>query len=392
MAIRESQIKTLKPADKRYTVADVDGLFLEIMPTGKKYWRVRHKKFGKRATTTIGEYPTIALTEARLAALQIKTTPEEPESPKKHIPSFKDLAMDYITRQEAISRSKSERSKKKERIRLNAHVLPFIGNKPINEVTKADIADIIKRLEARGTIETAYRVLSYMRHIFERAIASDYCASDPTFAFKKLVKKPQQTHYASLQKPEEISHLLKCIWGYPFAVVHYAMQLTALTFVRPGELRHAEWSEINFSDSIWRIPGEKMKMKLPHLVPLSVQALEVLQQIQPITGHGRYIFPNAKCPAGDRPMSENAVRVALRSMGFTNDQMTAHGFRSMASTILNEKGWQPDAIERQLAHVEGNSVRAAYNYAQYMDVRKEMIQWWADYLDGLRDGQKKEDS
>lgn len=388
MAIREAQIKTFKPADKRYTVVDVDGLFLEIMPTGKKYWRVRHKKFGKRATTTIGEYPTIALTEARLAALQIRTTIHEEETPQKHIPLFREIAMEYITIQETLSKSTTKQNKIKERIRLNAHVLPFIGDKPINEVTKADIADIIKRLEARGTIETAYRVLSYMRHIFERAIASDYCVSDPTFAFKRLVKKPKEKHYASLQKPEEISHLLKCISGYPFAVVRYAMQLTALTFVRPGELRHAEWSEINFSDSIWRIPAEKMKMGLPHLVPLSTQALEILQQIKPITGHGKYIFPNAKCPAGDRPMSENAIRVALRSMGFTNGQMTAHGFRSMASTLLNENQWAPDAIERQLAHVEGNSVRAAYNYAQYLDVRKEMIQWWADYLDRLRDGQK----
>lgn len=387
MAIRESQIKTFKPTDKRYTVTDVDGLFLEVMPTGKKYWRVRHKKFGKRATTTIGEYPLINLTEARLATIQIKKTIYKKETPQKHIPLFRDIAMEYITRQEALSKSTTKQNKIKERIRLNAHVLPFIGDKLINEVTKSDVSDIIKRLESRGTIETAHRVLSYMRHIFERAVASDYCTSDPTFAFKKIVTKPKVEHYASVQKPEEISHLLKCVWVYPHVIVCCAMKFTAYTFVRPGELRHAEWSEINLNDKVWRIPAEKMKMKLPHLVPLSSQAIEVLAQIRPITGHGKYIFPNAKCPAGDRPMSENAVRVALRSMGFANEQMTAHGFRSMASTILNENQWAPDAIERQLAHIEGNSVRAAYNDAQYMDVRREMMQWLADYWDGLRTGE-----
>lgn len=387
MSIKESQIKTLKPAEKRYIISDIDGLFLEIMPTGRKYWRVKHIKFGKRTTTTIGQYPPITPTEARLAALQIqKDSPEEPvlDSPKKRIPLFKDLAMDYITRQEAKSQSNSERSKKKDRLRINAHILPIIGDKPIDEVTKSDVSDIINRLEARGTLDTAYRVLRNIHHIFDRAIAAEYCTSDPTVAFKNLVAKPKQTHYASLQKPKEISHLLKCIWSYPSVIARYAMQFTAYTFVRPGELRHAEWSEMNLNERIWRIPAEKMKMKLPHLVPLSRQAVETLQQIKPVTRHGKYIFPNDRSPAGDRPMSDGTIRVALRSMGFTNEQMTAHGFRSMASTILNENNWSPDAIERQLAHVEGNSVRAAYNYAQYMDVRKQMMQWWADYLDKLR--------
>jgi integrase len=193
---------------------------------------------------------------------------------------------------------------------------------------------------------------------------------------------PKQRHYPSPKKPEEVGMLMRAIDAYPHDMIRCAMLFSALTFCRPGEIRHAEWSEISGAE--WRIPEEKMKMRRPHIVPLARQAIELLQKMNQLTGHGKYVFPSNRAPNADRAMSDGTVLVAIRAMGYTKDQMVPHGFRSMASTLLNEHGFPPDHIERQLAHVEGNSVRAAYNYAEYLPERRKMMQWWADYLDELR--------
>ncbi|MET0049660.1 MAG: site-specific integrase, partial [Candidatus Thiodiazotropha sp.] len=194
-----------------------------------------------------------------------------------------------------------------------------------------------------------------------------------------------QKHHASITDPKKIGELLRAVDGYEGSLVtRCALQLASLTFVRPGELRHAEWAEIDLDKAEWRIPAEKMKMRTVHIVPLSTQALRVLNEIEPLTGRGKYVFPGIR--SNQRPMSENTVNAALRRLGYTKEEMTGHGFRSMASTILNEQGWHRDAIERQLAHAERNSVRAAYNYAEHLPERVKMMQWWADYLDKLKAG------
>jgi integrase len=227
-------------------------------------------------------------------------------------------------------------------------------------------------------------VIQICGQVFRYAIACEHCEYDPTQPIRGPLEPVRPGHFASVTRPADVGQLLRSVDAYPHPVVRHAMQFSALVFLRPGEVRHTEWTEID-GDEL-RIPGEKMKMKRPHIVPLARQTVELLQKMKQLTGHGKYVFPSNRSPKGDRPMSENTVLVALRSMGYEKDQMTAHGFRSMASTLLNENGFNRDWIERQLAHVEGNGVRAAYNYAEYLPERRKMMQWWADYLDGLWDG------
>jgi integrase len=228
------------------------------------------------------------------------------------------------------------------------------------------------------------RVKQIISQIFRFGIMAGYCDNDPTYALRGFIDAPKPGHFASLTRPSDAALLLRAIDAYPHVIVREAMRFSALVFLRPGEVRHAEWIEIEENDL--RIPKEKMKMDRPHIVPLSRQAIELLDRLRPLTGHGIYVFPSARAPGGSRPLSENAVLVALRSMGYTKDQMTPHGFRHMASTLLNENGFNRDWIERQLAHAESDGVRAAYNYAEYLPERRKMMQWWADYLDELKTG------
>ena len=267
------------------------------------------------------------------------------------------------------------------KMRLRNYILPEFENFALNEITSGMILKLCRKLEDRGTIETAARVKTLIGQIFRYAIATDRAENDPTVALQNALASRQPKHMAALTKPADIAMLMKNINSYPRAIVRCALKLSALTFCRPGEIRQAEWSEIDFDNREWRIPASKIKMKRVHIVPLSRQAIEVLRFLQPLTGKNKWLFPSSRNDG--RPMSDNTVRIALRSMGYTNDDMTAHGFRAMASTRLNEMGWTPDVIERQLAHVEGNSVRAAYNHAEYLDERRKMMQFWADYLDEL---------
>ena len=219
--------------------------------------------------------------------------------------------------------------------------------------------------------------------MFRYGVATGRCLRDPTTDLRGALPPTQSTHFATITDPKEVGSLLRAIDGFQgSAITCLALKLAPLVFVRPGELRHAEWIEVNLDRAEWRIPAAKMKMKRDHIVPLSSQAQEVLEEIHPLSGQGRYVFPSVL--ANGRPMSENTVNSALRRLGYTKEEMTGHGFRSMASTLLNENGWNRDAIERQLAHVEGNSVRAAYNYAEHLEERRRMMQWWADYLDTLK--------
>ena len=267
------------------------------------------------------------------------------------------------------------------KLRLKKYILPEFEKMPLNEITSGLILNLCRKIEDRGTIEMASWVKTLIGQIFRYAIATDRAENDPTSALKNALASRKHKHMAALTKPSEIAMLIKNINEYPRQIVQCALKFSALTFCRPGEIRQAEWSEIDFENKEWRIPAEKMKMKRVHIVPLSRQAVELLHFLQKFTGKNKWLFPSAR--NNGKPMSNNAVRVALRSMVYTNDDMTAHGFRAMASTRLNEMGWSADVIERQLAHSDNNAVRAAYNHAEYLDERKKMMQFWADYLDEL---------
>ncbi len=266
--------------------------------------------------------------------------------------------------------------------RLEQNVFPFIGKAPISELTAPVILQTVQRIEARGAIETAHRVRQICSQVFRYAITIGKADRDPAADIKGALSPAAVKHHPTITDPKSVGELLVAIASFKGTYpVHCALRFNPLVFVRPGELRQAEWTEINLDAGEWRIPADKMKMRNPHIVPLSRQAIGILRDIQQLTGTGRYVFPSLR--TSSRPMSENTINAALRRIGYAKEEMTGHGFRSMASTLLNEHGWNRDAIERQLAHIESNSVRAAYNFAELLPERKKMMQWWADYLDQL---------
>ena len=269
--------------------------------------------------------------------------------------------------------------------RLDNYIIPNLGQRPINEVTAPELLTVLRKIEALGYVETAHRVKQICGQIFRYAIATGRKDHDPAADLKGALPPAKSKRMASIIDPKGVGGLLRAIDDYKGSIVTLcALQFGTLTFVRPGELRHAEWEEIDLEATEWRIPAEKMKMRSPHIVPLSRQAIAVLKKIQPLTGQARYVFPSERTHS--RPMSENTVNAALRRMGYTKDELTGHGFRSMASTLLHEQGWRSEVIERQLAHQERNKVKAAYNHAEHLSERKKMMQAWADYLDALKKG------
>jgi integrase len=270
--------------------------------------------------------------------------------------------------------------------RIAADLFPYIGARPVGEITAPELLACLRRTEARGAVETAHRLRQYCEKIFGYAIATGRAQSNPGAAIRGTLKSMgKEKHYAAITDPRKVGELLRAIEGYSGdALTRAALKLAPLLFVRPGELRHAEWTEIDLDAARWEIPAHKMKMRQAHVVPLSTQAVAILHELQPLTGHGRYVFPSLR--SADRCMSENTLGAALRRLGYTGEEMTAHGFRSIATTLLNEQGWHRDAIERQMAHGERDKVRAAYNRAEHLPERVRMMQAWADYLDGLRSG------
>lgn len=386
MPLSDSRLRAMKPRETRYRMGDADGLYIEVMPTGKKIWRLLYRLEGKRHWHTIGEYPLITLQSARDKKSELKRNLAEGKDLKSQPVkknTFGSLAEEWFA--EYKQTLKNQEDARRMWNRLNTHALPVLGELDIQSIKTPDILPVLKQLTDVGSNEMAYRVRGMISRVYRYAIATGRAEYDPTYALKGVIVRPRSSHLASLTDPSQVGQLLRAIDTYPMHSVRRAMQFSALVFARPGEVRHAEWSEIDWERCEWQIRDEKkMKMGRPHIVPLARQTIEILKAQHVFTGHGRYIFPSNRSPAGNRAMSENAVRVAIRSIGYTKEQMTAHGFRSMASTLLNENGFHPDWIERQLAHIEGNSVRAAYNYAEYLKERKDMMQWYADYLDELR--------
>jgi integrase len=391
MPLSDPAVRNAKPADKPYKLTDGDGLYLLVKNAGK-YWRYDYRYVGKRKTLAFGVYPVITLAEARERRTQARkllangSDPGVIKQAKKR--EEKELSANTF---EAVAREWHQKQSvkwvPKNTARtlslLSRSIFPAIGNAPIAQVTAGSLLSAIQKIESRGNIETAHRAMQICGQIFRYAIATGRAQADLSVVLKGALTPVKETHHASITDPKKIRDLLLALDGYDGSfVTKTALKLAPLLFVRPGELRHAEWSEINFDAAEWRIAAGKMKMKAVHLVPLSTQAIAILRELEPHTGDGRYVFPGVRSYA--RPMSENTVNAALRRLGYEKNEMTGHGFRSMASTILHEQGWPHEAIERQLAHAERNKVSAAYNYAEHLPKRREMMQAWSDYLDRLK--------
>jgi len=399
LALTDTKIRSLKGREKQYKVSDGRGLFLVITPTSSKYWRFRYRFVNREKSLAIGIYPDVSLAEARNKAHEARkmlANDIDPGADKQNKKRARKLAAANTF--ESIAREWYQKNATKwveshgGRIwnRLEKDVFPYVGRRPITELSAPEILTVLQRIESRGAVETAHRTHQNFGQIFRYAIATGYAQNDPTPHLRGALKPIQQRHHASIIDPKKIGELLRAIHSYEgFFVTKSALRIAPLVFVRPGELRQAEWSEFNFNTAEWRIPAAKMKMREQHIVPLAKQVITILQELHMLTGRGMYVFPSIR--TSKRPMSENTVLGALRRLGYTTDEMTGHGFRSMASTLLNEQGWNRDAIERQLAHAERNNIRAAYNYAEYLPERRKMMQHWADYLDSLINIQTKEE-
>ena len=392
MALTDTAIKNKKPGEKPSKLSDGSGLYLLLNTTGSRLWRYDYRFDGKRKTLSFGPYPEVTLKEARekrdnsRKMIRDGIDPSQAKKAQKEsasgADSFETIAREWFSKfSPAWTPSHGERILR----RLERDIFPWIGKRPIAEVKAPELLNVLRRIEERGAVETAHRASQNCGQVFRYAVATGRAERDPTGDLRGAIPPTKQTHHASITDPGEIGALLRAIDAYEGGlIVRCALKLAPLVFVRPGELRKAQWSEINWDKSEWVIPAERMKMREKHIVPLSRQSLGILLELQPLTGDGKYLFPSPR--TSDRPMSDNAILSALRRMGYTGDQMTGHGFRSMASTLLNEQGWHRDAIERQLAHAERDSIRAAYNYAEHMPERRCMMQEWADYLGELRRG------
>jgi len=390
LAIRRASAKA--KAYKRY---DGGGLYLLITLKGAKYWRFDYRFQAKRKTLALGVYPRISLKQARHAHLEAKAQLDQGIDPCQRRQIIKLVQGDTQgTHFEAIAREWHQRYYSTwspayaQTIlhRLQVNIFPFIGGREIAEIEALELLAPLRKIEARGSLHTAHRLQAVCSRIFRYAVATGRCQTDPSRDLRGALPPAQSGHFASLTDPQQVADLLRAIDDYSgdYSTL-YALRLSPYVFVRPGELRHMEWQEIDFEAQQWRIPAEKMKMRREHIVPLSHQSVAIFKQIQALNTKRRYVFSSLRTPK--RPISNNTLNAALRRMGYRKDQMTAHGFRSMASTLLNEQGFKADIIEKQLAHEEPNAIRAAYNRAEYLPERTQMMQQWADYLDALRTGE-----
>jgi integrase len=396
MTLTDKTIRAAKHGDKAVRLFDGGGLYLELAPSGGKWWRLKYRFAGKEKRLSLGVYPHVTLKMARERRDDAKRLLANGVDPSAQRQAQKAVVTDRAANSfEAVAREwfakfsgqwvKSHSSKILKR--LEGNVFPYLGGRPIAEITPKEVLAALRRVEGRGAIETAHRTKQNCSQVFRYAVATGRADRDPTVDLRGALTPVVEQHHASITDPKAVGALLRAIEGYEGSpITKAALMLAPLTFVRPGELRAAEWSEVNLDKAEWRIAAERMKMREQHIVPLSTQAVAVLKELAPLTGRGKYLFPGAR--TNGRPMSENTINAALRRLGYPKEQMTGHGFRSMASTLLNEHGWNRDAIERQLAHGERDEVRGAYNFAEYLPTRKKMMQAWAETLDALRTGAK----
>ncbi|MGN7917325.1 tyrosine-type recombinase/integrase [Lysobacter sp. 22409] len=389
-------IKNAKAGAKPVRLFDGGGLYMELMPNGSRYWRMKYRYAGKEKRLAFGVFPEVSLAAARQRRDEARGVIRNGEDPSAKRQAERRLArLSNATIFQAIAQEWLEKQSKKlapVTYRKSEWLLGMasddLGRRPIAEISSPEMLAVLRRIESTGRHETAYRVKQKASQVFRYAIATGRAERDPTIdlrgALAPVVSRPR----AALTSPNDVAGLLRATYGYEGQpTTAAALKLGPLLFARPGNLRAMEWSELNLNEAEWRIPGGKMKMREEHVVPLAPQAVAILRDLEPITGRNRFVFPSIRTP--DRSMSENTINAALRRLGYDKDTMTGHGFRALASTRLNEMGWAPDVIERQLAHAERNKVRAVYNRAQYMAERKKMMTAWADYLDRLRTGHEK---
>ena len=406
MKLTEIAIKAAKPAEKPYKLFDGGGLYLLVSRDTSRWWRFKYRFGGKELCLALGTYPEVKLKEARdrhAAARTLLRDGIDPSAARKAVKAARidrDAGTFEVVAREWHAKQSERWADKGARIlgRLETYVFPRIGGKAIRDINGPDLLDVLQRIEAKGHLETAHRVKQYLGAVYRYAIATHRATADPSVALKGALPPPPDNRFASITDPIRVGELMRAIRGYSGSdIVRCALQLLPLVFVRPGELRGARWSEFEFDliepvlgekpkhpEPLWRIPADRMKMREQHIVPLSTQAVSVLRELHDVSGPEGFLFPSVR--GKSRSMSDNTINAALRGLGYVRDQMTGHGFRHMASTILHERGYRSEWIERQLAHGDRNSIRARYNFAEHLPDRRRMLQEWADYLDGLAKG------
>lgn len=392
MSLTDMKCRNTKAGPALRKLSDGGGLQLWVQPTGARLWRLAYRFGGKQKLLALGVYPATSLAGARQgrdAAKHLLASGVDPSQAKKQAKAvrgalggtFRVIAEEYVSKLKQEGRAGITISKIEW---LLSFAYPTIGNQPIKEIGAPDILLVLREIEMRGRHESARRLRSIIGSVFRYAVATARAEADPTFALKGALVRPTVTPRAAVTDPKALGALLRTIDSFDGQPsTHAALKLMALLFPRPGELRAAEWKEFDFDNEVWTIPATHTKMRRAHRVPLPTQAVAILKELRQITGRGTILFPGVRDAA--RPISDNTLNAALRRLGYTKDEATAHGFRATASTLMNESGvWHPDAIERQLAHVENNDVRRAYARGEHWDERVRMMQWWADYLDTLK--------
>ena len=394
--LTDAKILKTKPEQKQKALFDGGGLFMLVTPTGGKLWRFKYRFDGKEKLLSLGSYPEISLKEARKRRdenreqLAHKIDPgavrkAQKQAKAEETDTFEVIAREWHTR---FKPTWTEGHAATIMDRMERDLFPWIGNRPISEIKATELLAAMRRVESRGALETAHRIRTIGGQVFRYAVATGRAERDISVDLKGALPQPQEKHRAAITEPLEVAKLLRAIDDYSGSfVVKSALKIAPLVFVRPGELRHLEWTELDFENAQWNIPAGKMKMKEPHLVPLSKQAIEILKDLQGLTGTSKYVFPSGR--SFDRALSDNAILSALRRMGYEKDEMSGHGFRAMARTILDEVlQIRPDFIEHQLAHAVRDPNGRAYNRTAHLSERRKMMQTWADYLDGLKAGAK----
>lgn len=397
MALTDTALRALKARETKQKVSDTQGLQIWVLPSGTKVWRFAYRFNGAQKDIALGKYPAVSLADARKMRDEAKgllASGIDPGQQRKldkitraisDAATFNSVAEEYIAKKMREGMAASTVKRLRSQLRL---VSPAFGSRPIADITIPEVLVPLQKIDARGTHETATRTKELCGAIFRFGMATGRRMDDPTQALKNALTNHKVKHRAAILEPIAFGALLRAIDDSDVQpTTKAALKLLALVFSRPGELRNAEWQEFDLEKAIWRIPAGRMKMRREHQIPLSRQALEILKELHTITGEGALLFPGNRSYL--RPISENTLNAALRRMGYDKDEVTAHGFRGTASTLLNESGrFSPDAIERSLAHQDSDEVRRAYNRGAYWNERVTMAQWWADHLDVLREGGK----
>lgn len=377
--LTEKLIRAAQPKEKKYLVCDTDHLYLVIYPSGLKTWVFRQQTDGKPFKKTLGAWPEMSLYDARTARNMImQTMPARGQ----RVPTFAALAEEWLN--DVYTAKVTPKSVLRQRSRLARYINPVLGNLYPRDITADKVLDLLRSVERQGFLDLSHDLLQLISVVLRYGRSRGFSSANISDDLRGALRSPRNQHHAALTRREDVAGFLRAVATLPESSVKRCLMFTMYTLARSGEARKAVWSEIDITRSVWELPAERMKMRRPHIVPLSRQALDVLMQARLYDGGGEFVFPTPR--SKKRPLSDMAMLAALRRLGYTSEEMSVHGLRSTASTLLNEAGWRADVIERALAHVEGNEVRAAYNRAEHVEERRVMLQWYADFLDALRDG------